>query len=332
MGGKALKNCETKRYPAHLYYPLEAEVLARLRRDFPERRVETIRSYRAKTDFGDMDVLLESDGLAVDVIDYLREAFDSQEVVQNSNVYSFEFQGFQVDLILTPTLIYQTSANYFAWNDLGNLLGRVAHSTGMSLGHDGLRFSFRDGDYLFDQRVITKDWEVALTALGYNYERWSAGFDTLDDLFRFAASSAFFNRDIYLLHNRNYRSRTRDAKRKTYMKFLRWLELQPEDFMPAYPRLEHKNEWLPYLFTRLPGFEQYYVSTKAALEAQQAFKARFNGERVMALTSLREKALGRLMERLRAHFGGPEGLREWVRVTADPDIDRFVLSFADALE
>lgn len=56
MGGKAIKNTPVRRFERSEYFELEARVLAQLRSDFSGRRIEAIPAYRAKPDFGDMDV------------------------------------------------------------------------------------------------------------------------------------------------------------------------------------------------------------------------------------------------------------------------------------
>ena len=133
-----MKNVETRRYDRDEYFQLEAEVLSKLRTDFPARRVEAIRAYSQKPSFGDMDILFESDYLNINVIDYLKETFNSKEVVRNSHVYSFEYNNFQIDLILTSKANFDTSFTYFAYNDLGNLMRRVSHKLGFKYGHECL--------------------------------------------------------------------------------------------------------------------------------------------------------------------------------------------------
>lgn len=330
MGGNALKNCTTRRYDAREYFPLEAEVLNRLRSDFPGRRIDAIKAYAGKQTFGDMDVLFQSDQLHQNLIDYLTATFSSKEIVQNGSVYSFEHREFQIDLILTPEKHFQTSLNYFSFNDLGNLLGRVSHAMGLKLGHNGLCYAFRDGTYMFAEIEIEHDWKVILPTLGYSYERWAKGFNGLQEIFEYVISSPFFNREIYLLHNRNHTSRVRDAKRKTYMEFLQWLQDAPEDTFPAFPRKEDKAEWLPYLFDQLPGFKEQYDVTLANLERSVLANQRFNGELVASITGLTDKNLGALMRKIRESFGGKEELKNWVGQASDEDIRQKVLEIHES--
>lgn len=364
MGGKAIKNTPVRRYARQEYLALEAAVLAQLRNDFPGRRVEAVQAYRTKPDFGDMDVLIESDGLALDLprylVDttkyqeahpnggglsmndrailqepagmtldlqkYLVDTFGTKEFVPNDNVISFEHREFQIDLIMTPKRDYETSRNYLAWNDNGNLLGRVVHVHGRAkLGQKGLTFPFRNGDYMFEELEIERDWSVILPAFGYDYERWKAGFDTVEDIFRFVVSSPYFNKDIYLLHNRNHKSRVRDAKRKTYSEFLEFIEAQPDGTLPAFPYPEDRYEMLPRLFEALPGFKEKYEAAKARFDAHVRFQERFNGEYVSKLTGRTDKALGMLMKHLREQFPEKGGQRTFVLQASDTELADWVM-------
>jgi hypothetical protein len=326
MGGKAIKNTPVRRFARAEYLELEASVLAQLRQDFAGRRVEAIQAYRAKPDFGDMDVLLESDNLTLDIPQYLRDTFGAKEVAPNGSVISFEHKEFQVDLILTPERHFQTSYNYFAWNDLGNLLGRVVHAHGRAkLGHQGLTFPFKNGDYMFEELEVERDWSVILPAFGFDYERWKQGFETTEDIFRFVVSSPYFNRDIYLLHNRNYKSRVRDAKRKTYSDFLEWLEVQPEGSLPAFPYPEDRYEMLPRLFDAVPGFKEKYEAVRQRFDDHVRFQERFNGEYVGKLTGRTDAALGRLMKHLREQFPEKGGQRDFVLQQSDAELADWVL-------
>lgn len=327
MGGKAIKNTPVRRFERAEYLDLEARVLAQLRQDFPGRSIEVIQAYRAKPDFGDMDVLMESDGLTLDIPQYLVDTFGSKEVAPNGSVISFEFEQFQVDLILTPQRYFQTSVNYFAWNDLGNLLGRVAHAHGRAkLGHLGLTFPFKNGDYLFEELEVERDWSVILPAFGFDYERWKQGFDTTEDIFRFVVASPYFNRDIYLLHNRNNKSRMRDAKRKTYSDFLLWLEAQPEGSLPAFPYPEDRLEMLPRLFDAIPGFKEKFEAAKERFDRHVQFQDRFNGKYVMALTGRTDQDLGKLMKHLREQFASADDQRVFVLEASNDELADWVMT------
>jgi hypothetical protein len=325
MGGNALKNTHTRRYDKDEYFALEAEVVGRLKQDFPARLVAPILAYRDKPTFGDMDVLFQSDEITFDLRQYLTDTFHPAEMVKNGNCLSFEYKELQVDLLLTPKHIFETSFNYFAWNDLGNLLGRISHMMGMKLGHDGFWYMFRIDTYAFDDVEAAMDWRVVLPALGYDYDRWSKGFDTMEDMFQFVVSSQFFNKDIFLLHNRNNASRTRDSKRKTYQEFLKWVDTPAAGVLPACPYREDKREWLPYLFSVLPGFEPKFREVEARFNLVSNARERFNGELVTSLTGLTGTELGAFMKKFREGLGGKEAVTNWVASSSDEEVKNRVL-------
>ena len=319
MGGNALKHCEIRRIAAAAYFPIEAAVVARLRADFPGRRVEAIKAYRSKASFGDLDIVFECADLALDLAPYLLATFASREIVRNGAVYSFEHQAFQIDLILTPPAEVQTSLDYFSYNDLGNLLGRVAHSMGLKLGHAGLLYVMRRGTEQFAEITVARDWATILPLLGYRYATWAAGFDTLDEIFRFVVSSPYFNRAIFQLENRNHASRVRDLKRKTYMDFLAWIADAPAGSLPDFPARSHQA-WLPQLCAAVPGLAQEVAAARARLEAGDRVRQRFNGALVAALTGLSARELGAFMQTVREHFGGKAAQDAWVEAASDAQI------------
>lgn len=339
MGGNALKNTETRRYQRDEYLALEAEVLARLRADFPGRRIEAIRAYREKDSFGDMDILLENDNIHQDLYNfrdlsrYVIERFCSKQAVQNGGVVSFEYKEFQIDLIGTSSNNFETSVNYFAWNDLGNLMGRIAHKLGFKYGHEGLSMTFRDGDYQYAEINLSKDPKAIVEFLGYDYERFAKGFDTVQEIFDFTVSTEFFNRDIYALENRNHTSRTRDRKRKTYNQFLTWIETAPG--LNAYPWAsvkeqggrEYKQQFIARAYQFFPAFKAQHEKVKAGFELWRDSKRNYNGDLVREWTGLENQELGAFMKFLKTYHievmgreafqlftvsAGQEGVKKWL--------------------
>lgn len=325
MGGNALKNTVTRRYQADEYHALAKRVVDMLADKYPFKKISVIKAYNNKSSFGDLDVLIEGDYQTENFIGVIQELFGCREIVKNGNCVSFDFRQLQIDLIVTPTNEFHTSQCYFAYNDLGNLLGRIAHSMGMKLGHDGLSYNWRIDTYQFKNVVLMTDWSDILPVLGLSYERYQQGFNDLEDIFEFVVSSPYFDTDIYLLHNRNNASRVRDAKRKTYMEFLDWLEAKGDEwkYLHICPRKDDKKEWLPYLFSAINGFEKIYHEVQHEWDQAVKFKALYNGELVMRVTGLSGKELGLFMQYVKEYFG-EETLKKLI-LAVNPDlIERFV--------
>ena len=332
MGGNALKNCTTRRYQVEEYFKLLEEVSQKFAEHFG-KNIWPLAAYRSKESFGDMDILIESEGLPSDWVQQLVKLFGSKEYVKNGNVLSLEYKEFQLDFIVTPRENLYSSIFYFAFNDLGNLIGRVAHSMRMKLGHDGLSFNWRVDTYQFRNIVLLKDWQAILPVLGYSYERYAQGFDTLEDIFKFVVSSPFFNKDIYLLHNRNHTSRVRDSKRKTYMDFLKWIEdyeetdKQRQTANMVQQEGYEKALWLPYLFENIEGFEKTYNAVQVEWNQAVEFKRRFNGELVKQWTGADGKELGLFMKYIKQECG--ERLQKDI-CTMNPEVvEAYVKYFYD---
>lgn len=308
MGGNALKDCVTRRYTANEYYELEFKVLWNLYKLFPQYMCVPIKSYTNKESFGDMDILISSEFIREDMIEDIIDVFQPKSVYKNGNCLSFEYKEFQIDLIATGEDNYQSSQYYFAYNDLGNLCGRLAHSIGLKLGHDGLSYNYMEGTNLVKNIMLSKDWEEILPVLGLSYERYEEGFDNIEDIFEFVCSSTLFRKDIYLLENRNHTSRVRDSKRKTYMLFLEWLESPSYNGREGTKRAS-KDLWLPYIHYNVKGFTEAYLQAQEELKNAKEFNRRFNGGLVRNLTGVEGKALGEFMKWIKEYYGGADKLQ-----------------------
>ncbi|MNR71918.1 hypothetical protein D3C71_25970 [compost metagenome] len=335
MGGNALKNTTTRRLNRPEFEATAKEVVRVLRECFPGTRVDTIPAYRAKADFGDLDVLMETEGLNAggggeQLQALARERFYATDKYKNGNVLSFDYRatreqtepGFQVDVIHMAATSYDFALGYFSYNDLGNLIGRTAHKAGFSFGHDGLWYVFRDGDYRFRDLLLTDQFDSALEFLGYDPRVHAQGFDTLESIFQYVAGSKYFNRDIFLLENRNNVSRTRDRKRKTYTEFLKWCDANPQ--LPAFSYPEDKTVWLPAAFERYPQFRTAHAQAVEDLAKSRALKERFNGGLVAGISGLEGKQLGELMRRLRESFSDSEAMYQFFLTASEDQVTEYV--------
>jgi hypothetical protein len=254
-------------------------------------------AYFNKETFGDIDVVID----VPLTVNQVKELFGATEIVKNSNVISFGFNveglpTIQVDLIYQSEETYEFAVEYFSFNDLGNLCGRLSAKMGMKFGHDGLWLPMRDGTNQFHEILLTQDFEEALSIIDLDYDRWCYGFADLTDIFEFVRSSKFFNSDIYLLDNRNTISRTRDSKRKTYMEFLKYNEKNP---LSRYTFVKDKSFYLPLIFSHFPDAGLEYFNAMEEHRLKMAAKLMFNGDLVREWTGLEGKALGEFMKELK---------------------------------
>lgn len=292
MGGNALKNTKTRRYQANEYFALCEEVLGLLENAVGDYS-KVVPAYRAKDSFGDMDVLTKRKFRVDDV----KTMFNPNEVVKNGDVISFDYKEFQVDLVYSSSHKFKYALSYFSYNDLGNLVGKLARQFGLKHGHDGLLLPVRDGNHLYEEILVTNDHDETLAFLGLDVDRFDLGFDTQVDLFEYVASSPYFNPEKYKLENLSHTGRVRDKKRDTYQKFLEWLKTYNG---PVAEMNNDKSFYLDRVFSYFPQrVEREYnrVAAEVALKRQAARV--FNGTLVGEWTSKEGKELGELMQVLR---------------------------------
>jgi hypothetical protein len=106
---------------------------------------------KQKETHGDLDILVGVDSLEKDLgfnrrtyqdmlWDWRSERLNTSDFLErlsghkpsvNSNVISFPYMGFQVDLTFVPLEDFYSSKNYNSWGDCSNLMGRVFHKMGL---------------------------------------------------------------------------------------------------------------------------------------------------------------------------------------------------------
>lgn len=319
MGGTAL-GFQAARIPAAEVGALYDQVASNICDLFPgEYEVVTsmIPAYATKPDFGDIDVLLHGPAKYMERIKGDPGAVFpnwSGHIYNNGGVVSVGIKHgggiAQVDIISTGEDWgkHMAAYSYFAYNDLGNLMGRIAHRMGFKFGHEGLSYMLRDettghvyGEYKFD--MAHSD---ILEFMGLDATRWEAGFQTLEEIFEFVTSSPYFHPAIYLLDNVNAVSRIRDKKRKTYMTFLDWLERRgPRETDLEFRTDADKRIFREYLFRSKmlsdPDFATWVQGVKFAHAETGYAKVFFDGARVMEWTGLSGKELGAFLGDFRDH-------------------------------
>lgn len=327
MGGNALKNCTTRRFDRNEFMVKQQHILNVLRSRFPTNPVFPITAYHNKPSFGDLDLIFQN-SQGIDWNPVLYELFNPAEIVRNGHVISFECGGLQVDLILTELENMDSSLTYFAFNDLGNLMGRVSSRMGFKYGHKGLEYAIAEGTHKYSDILVSKDSAKIFEFLGYDFDRYKQGFDELQDVFEFAASSLYFNKDIYLYKNRNHKARVRDEKRKTYRDFLKWVENPPHP-LPHFDwaKVDDRggrvadDECLARATTTFPEFAVRLAQELAYVEKLKKSRSLLSGDLVRTWTGLDGEELGEFMKELRRGDGG--------KPMSPPEFVDFILSLGE---
>lgn len=307
MGGNALKNIVTKRYEREEYFELFQEIKGIYFRYYSDeldvlyfdRIFNLLPSYKNKETFGDMDILLDRKYCDKN-IDVIKHLFKPNEIYNNGDVVSFDYKEFQIDFIYMSNENYNTALAYYSYNDLGNLMGRIANKIGVRYGHDGLKMLYysEDKNKVLFEFNLSKDMRTIFSFLGFNYDRFLEGFNDITDIFNYVIDSEFFSKEIFAYENLNHENRTRNKKRKVYGEFLEYIqELRTDDY--KYP--EYKNYFLGRIDEFFPYVKIYVriAEAKKKEEVNKKIKEKFNGGIVREITGLEGEELGKFIKKFK---------------------------------
>lgn len=243
MGGKALA---VSRMNLEEHSFLSKIAIEKLASNFPSIKANCVPSYFSKSDFGDLDVLVEDTilnlpgGLNV-ACENIAKMMGATEWIMNcatkgqdeerrmtseQGVLSMSIplkdKSVQLDFVVTSPATYQTALDFLSFNMLGNLISSQAHLWNMAWGASGL--IWEDPEKKIPKIIVTQNTKEAFEFLGYDFERFKRGFNTLRDIFDYASSPEGFDPQQYDLSRKTSKERRRDAIRVNYMAFLDYLK------------------------------------------------------------------------------------------------------------
>lgn len=318
MGGNALKNTFTRRYTLAEFKGLQAEVYLKLK-DLMNKQpvfsnedqmlnlpISFISYYADKDSFGDMDVLLNEsffDYSGMDLQNKLQESFQYNEIYRNTNVWSFDYKEFQIDLIFVPQDKFKTTIYYYAWNDLGNMMGRVANKFGTRYGSYGLSYKIKSrisGNYFKEKVIVSTNLPEIFEFLGYDFGIYEQGFSTINDIFEYAVSTQYFHPDTFQYESLRHEDRTRNKKRDSYRRFLDFIEEKRFLFANLYTfhPVDTYFDLVANTFAHNVDLRAKRDELEAKEQAEIDIKAKFNGDLVMEMIPELQpgKELARYME------------------------------------
>lgn len=334
MGGHAFPEFKTRRLDQNGFMTVATACMGRLEIAFPDNHFQPVVSYRNKETFGDLDIIWCGDHITPED---MCKALKGIKIMENGPVRSFalrlnEDEIFQVDLIYVDCKHLESAASYFAFNDLGNLLGRIFHQAGFKLGHKGMLYVVREegnSSHAIKEIEVTRSWKEALEFAGYDFSRWLEGFDELEDVFRYAVSIPLANRTIFRLDETNHQARVRDRKRLTYQKFLRWVN-DPANGVKEHEEVtkaELRADWLKKAQTAFPDFAKELEEVQKEMELRRQASEKFNGVIVREITGLEGRELGQFMNDFVVKFiKGEMGMTkiEWALKHSPNQIERAI--------
>lgn len=288
MGGNAI--ADARRIGREEY----ESIIAELRNLLPELKFEPVKAYFNKKDFGDIDLVTETDPTS-NLKDLIRSRLNVTTEYDNGPFFSVSYSGVQVDFIFMSPTEFETALNYFHWNDLGNFIGRVARSVNFKYGHDGLSYDKHYSDHYKISVHVSSDIRKILEFLGYNYEKWSDGFADKEDIFEFAMQTPYFNSTYFSLEEQAHNDRVRNKKRKMYQAFLEFLKVKKVEPKPKLSQEERDIHYQRAIDIFGNEFDLKVKEAQAKYNKLLEVKKLFNGDIVSAHTGLTGKELGMFM-------------------------------------
>lgn len=341
MGGNALKQTYTRRYQKQEYFSLWEEIKEKLKMVITvptdKNIIRLVEAYKNKDSFGDMDIILCKEYFDIRRLVFSKKStksltalFDYKEMYTNMPVVSFDYKELQIDLIFAKEKFLETSDIYYRYNDLGNLMGRIANKFGTRYGHMGLEYKFYalDDSELLGTVLFSQNMETIFEFLGFDFKRYNEGFDELKDVFDYVVSSKFFEKEIFDYENLNHQNRTRNKKRDSYRKFLEYIE-SPE-IKSNYKFNKDKNFYLPRINEYFPEVKIYdYIAHKREEhKIKKEIASKFNGIIIMRLKpELKGIELGKFISAFKLQF---ENFDEWVLKTDQERIEQKIIEFYNA--
>ncbi len=299
MGGRALKNTTTRRYERAEFDEISIELLSTLKKTFDEVVMPLF--YKNKESFGDADILVTSANYP-DMRNYIQDTFSPNEIFHNGNCWSFDYKELQVDIITCAPEHFYSNYMYLSYNDLGNFIGRLAHGFGLKFGQEGLWYEHEFKGQNIGTIYVSKDYPKIYEYLGLDYEVWVRGFNELEEIFTFIASSPFFNWKKFQFSELNKINRDRNKKRASYLTFLEWMDENVADEKHEHEFYEDKSKYLVSIQDSFP--DANIITEIRRLEYEECkklyIKAKFNGGDVMRKYGFKGKELGDKMTGFRA--------------------------------
>lgn len=333
MGGRALLQAgiETKRIDRNSFDKLYKELEPKLKTIY--EKVKLIPFYRTKETFGDMDILVsepKSDLRLKGANDFrllFQKLFKPNAIIHNGNVWSFDQNSFQIDVIKTKPKYWDTTLTYYSYNDLGNLMGRIARRLGFRYGHYGLKGTFKSKYGFSDYEYFVNDnIPLIFEFLGFDYDEFYAGFDTLEEIFEYVVNSEYFEPSIFLYENLDHTNRVRNKKRDSYRKFIEYISDTVLDENVIDKDYHFKRALVMFGDDLINNIETLKVYDEQLNRVRQ----KFNGNIVMELTGLKGRELGEFIKLFKNNIlNNFNSFNGYVLETPEETIKEHIINFSE---
>ncbi|KAF9242595.1 hypothetical protein BU15DRAFT_60316 [Melanogaster broomeanus] len=188
---------------------------------------------------------------------------------------------------------------FHGYGDLGIIICSIAKTRGLSLNHKGLKIASPQPD---PPMHLTTSPRAIFAFMGLSMDRWLKGFDTVEDTFKFAATSRFF--DPRRLHVPSMRTFDKSVDgRNMYRDFLAWAQDKtPVQYTPE-PYRDAVEEALEVF-----GKKAEWDAAAHERHVRAWLKNNFNGKLVAEWTSLGWRGVKAVMDDVRSSVGGERAL------------------------
>jgi hypothetical protein len=317
MGGKALNKygVYTERKNTKEFHNLGRKIMDRLHIDYPNMETSIVVCYHTKPDHGDLDLLIKiNKNDNINWRNYIENTFKPRAINCNDNVYSFDYENFQIDFIPIEESKWETAKTYYSYDPLGNIMGKTFHKFGLSYGWDGLFYKFRNFNGRNSQNIlISTDTRKIFEFGGYDYDRYLQGFETLEDILKFAINTKYLDTEIFQMDNLKSIDRKRNRKRGSYHLFLKYLK--DNNINIRYRFNPDKTHYLPMIENYFPEANlMVKLSDLQKIDTlNKIMSQKFNGDIVMSwLPDLKGKELGNAISKFKESFDDDEDYSEFI--------------------
>lgn len=280
-------------------------------------QAQTIPSLRSKNTFGDVDLLCRLSqthqgepaipARDVDITAALG-AIASRRGSRADRTLSLLINSpsgpVQLDLLSMEDHLFSFARSHLSYGDAGTLASVIARQMGLKLGMNGLYLTrtTRNGQF---KAQIDITYAQALALIGLDPDRHSAGFDEVEDVFRWLAAGDYFDPRIWQFHRLTNRARKRALKRPASSAFLVWLKQQ--DLRCRYDwgteRGARSQEWIRHLSAKYPQAAAALDQQMEAFRQKTASASFFTGKAIREATGAEPHMLPFLMNEIQKRLG-----------------------------
>lgn len=302
MGGNLFK---LGRLPKEKYLAIEQELRIYLDQKFGDQ-YRIPRYFKDKGDFGDVDIILShailKDQTWPEIKEEIIEDLQLKTYQTTGTLFSTVYRNFQVDYFLRPVEYFDSTYSFLSFNDLGNLIGKIARRFNLKYGEEGLVYVFRRANQHYKKDIpVSLDFKKIYQFLKLDDQKWEEGFESRKEMFDWIVASPYFSIRPYIKLSKQ--SEKRAKERTTMKRFLVYLE--EENIQKEYPYLENKEDYFPIIAAYFPeaNLAEAIKKEKAREVFLEELKEKYNGKMIMELfPQLEGKELGAFIKSFQEQF------------------------------